>query len=240
MKGALTCSSLPRCPWCLAILLCSMLPLAHVGLGADTTTDRPSVTSPRLDGKIQLDGRFDEPEWKKAATCPAFRGADGPMPAAHQTQVRVFQAKDGLWFAIHCLQPNTPVVRVTDRNGPIYKDDSIEVFLAPNSTTKRYVRLVLNAANVQMDEWKDMPKGATPWRSASVPALDGWRCEIHVPFASLGLQDAPSGALGLSLRRNDQAKHQSSGWTGITPNAAPSEQDFGRLVLSNAAAESAR
>ena len=59
---------------------------------------RPSVSIPRIDAQIVVDGVLDEPAWEKAALLDGFhqyQPVDG-RPARERTEVRVWYAPDAL------------------------------------------------------------------------------------------------------------------------------------------------
>ncbi len=182
---------------------------------ADAHGQPPTVRIPMVKGRVQLDGRLQEDLWKKAAVCKSFVTTDGKTPAKHATAAHVMVCGDHLCVGFVCKQPNLPLVEVTERDGEVYRDDSVEVFLDVGCTGKRYYHVLVNAANVVRDEIN----AGKPWDaeivSDTVRATDGWACEILIPLAAIGLTEPCLTPIGLNLCRNDIAIRQHSSWAGL-------------------------
>ncbi|MBN1341617.1 MAG: DUF4091 domain-containing protein [Phycisphaerae bacterium] len=174
----------------------------------------PTIRIPKLAKRPQIDGRLTDPLWKQAAVCAGFVTLDGKTPAAQPTEARVYYTQDELCVGFECKQPNLPAVEVTQRDGEVYRDDSVEVFLDVGCAGRRYHHVVVNAANVVLDEINAGDKWDSNVRSDTVRATDGWSCEIVIPLADVGLTDPANTPLGLNLCRTDAARRQPSSWAG--------------------------
>lgn len=182
---------------------------------ADEHGQPPMVRIPQLPGKVQIDGRLTDAIWKKAAVCTGFVLLDGKSRPPNPTEARIFYDKKGLCIGFTCHQPNLPVVRVTERDGTVYGDDSVEVFLDVGCTGRGYYHVMVNAANVVRDELVQDPAWNCGLQSDTVRATDHWSCEIYIPFASIGLTQPAQTPLGVNLCRNDAAPNVSSSWAGL-------------------------
>ena len=183
---------------------------------ADEHGQPPTVNVPKLDKPAQVDGRIGEPVWEHAALCDGFVLLDGKTTPTHPTEARLYHDGKHLYVAFRCRQPNLPVVEVTQRDGEVYRDDSVEVFLDPGCTGRRYTHVLLNAANVVRDEKGMDAAWNCPVKSGTVRQTDGWSCEIAIPLAAIGITDPAATPLGVNLCRNDIARNQLSSWSGLT------------------------
>ncbi|MBD3293316.1 MAG: DUF4091 domain-containing protein, partial [Armatimonadia bacterium] len=128
-------------------------------------------------------------------------------------------------------------LKATDRDGDVFMDDSVELFIDSHLTMRKYYHLLVNAANIQRDEVGD--RLATPgydvrwngrWRSATAVGEGSWQAEIAVPLAQIGLAaDAPA-VIGLNVCRNDQAISESTTWAA-TKSGFHQPARFGVAVL---------
>lgn len=212
--------------------------MATVGFGAglasaDEHGQARMSRIPRLTGKIQIEGRLNDKIWKDAALCADFVLLDGTTRAKQPTEARVFHNDKGLYFGVMCRQPNLPVAEESRRDGDVYRDDSVEIFLDVGCKGEGYYHLLINVANVIRDE---IGRDNTSWdakaRTGTVRRTDGWSCEIFIPFASIGLTKPADTPLGMNICRNDAGRAQSSSWAGAT-SGFHQPDEFGLALLSS-------
>lgn len=114
----------------------------------------------RAEGKMTMDGRLDEPGWKKAEvmTGMALAGTVGKTPRVlhgkpgekptQNTEVRLLWDDEFLYVSFVCYDRfiyNT----YTQPDDPVYSSqDCVEVFLCPNKDPRIYAELDLSPANV--------------------------------------------------------------------------------------------
>jgi len=168
---------------------------------ADPAAYRPL----RTDARIEIDGLLDESCWRQAPVSAAFRQADG-KPAAAGASVRICHDRQRLYFGIVCEEPNVDRLRreVATDNGPVWSDDSIELFIAPDIRFRNaYRHLAFNTLGTRFTAVKgDSAVGAAAWRVAVRVGKARWVAELAVPFAVLGIADGPCAHLiGASVCR---------------------------------------
>ena len=102
--------------------------------------------------KIVIDGKLDEPDWKKVQVVDAFRPIDGSA-ATEQTRVRVLYDSDNWYFGLEALTEHAKSPLKADAvkrdDGKIGNDDSLEIFLAPPKSG--YFHWMINSAGAVYD-----------------------------------------------------------------------------------------
>ena len=186
-----------------------------------------------------LDGRLAPNEWDGAAKLTNFTAHAADSLAPDQTTVFVTHDADRLYLAFRCANPANKVkADAKVRDGNVWEDDAVEVFLQPDLQDLTYYQFIGNSAGIYYDgrglnggQWD----GDWTYR-ASVG--DGyWEGELSGSFASLGM--APPAAqraveTGLNICRDQQSPQQRlSCWSPVS-GAFHDPNRFGRLTLSQA------
>lgn len=159
----------------------------------------PEIPSPKLDGTL------DDPAWKNAAKIERLYFLDTDKPNESTT---IYMGRDKAWlyFGFRRHNPNMTQVEqtVSDHDGSVFKDESVEIFLKPESAKKRYYHFGLSFANVAYEKrvlengvrdegWK------APWRSVTKRSTDGWTAEVAIPLFALESDDL--GGMSVNLLR---------------------------------------
>ena len=174
-------------------------------------------------GAIAMDGKLDEPDWKGADFTTGFVATDGKTVANPQTFVRMLYDKQNIYFAIESMEPDpgTMRVKVSKRDGPVWSDSSVEVFVAAPGMGGRYAQVVVNPRRAVYDSL------STPSQQADI-AFDShvevgtavqagrWVAEIRLPVAGLGRTIGHGEAWKINVGRNHRpvdGPRQSSSWS---------------------------
>jgi hypothetical protein len=155
---------------------------------------------------MKVDGVLDEPAWKDATAMGDFvlgRADKAPV----QSRVLLTADADTLYLAVINDEPNTDklVMNTKDREGPVWEDDCIEVYLDPNADRGEYFGFFVNAGNVVYDRRRD--EGWTaPWTSAVKVIKDkAWVVEMAIPWKSLEVTGKAGLKFGLMVARDRKA-----------------------------------
>lgn len=147
-----------------------------------------TLAVPQLQSPRGFPTRLDARPWTDAAQITGFLDIQGKAMAANQTQLFLFYTNDSLWAAFRCIEPEggTMIQEVTERDGPVWRDSSVEIFLDPVHSHHDYFQLVVNPLGAFYDG-RNMDG---TWNSTvevqSVTDNTGWTAFFRIPFADLG------------------------------------------------------
>jgi hypothetical protein len=173
-----------------AVLLALLSPVVCTGAEGQRfpcpENEIAKYTAYRTREAVQIDGRLDEPVWRKAPFSPRFVDILTGGRTIHDTRAAVVWDDDYLYIAFRIEEPFVHA-KYTNRNDPIYYDNDVEVFIAGRDA---YYEFEINAFNTTYEVffiWQDAyPKG----RFANSPefSLDKLK-----PFNGVGFTNHPRG-----------------------------------------------
>ncbi|MCD6350592.1 MAG: carbohydrate-binding family 9-like protein [Armatimonadetes bacterium] len=197
-----------------------------------TATVRATARAPKIDGRIEPG------EWDEAARLTNFIVLDGDELAEQQTEVFVTFDAQRLYLAFRCQRGASALKGdARTRDGEVWKDDAIEVFLQPDPQQGRYVQFVGNSRGVFLDgEGMDKTWNGDWVYRASV-GEGYWEGEASVSWAALGMKPPREGQqMGVNFCRDQQTPRQVlSSWARASATFHR-VSDFGRLVFSTSQA----
>jgi hypothetical protein len=216
--------------WITALLLLAALSdSVHNGRLGKT-----SVSVPRLDSAVAVDGVIDEGVWKRAARLTGFsqyQPVDG-RPAVEPTEVLVWYSSDAIHFGIRATELHGDVVRATRANrDDIASEDHVQILLDTDNGRQLAFLFGVNPLGVQQDGTRGATfaggaggASATGGGFRNINPLDGsvdlnpdyvfesrgrlvpggYEVEIRIPFKSLRYQDAAVQSWGIHVLRRVQ------------------------------------
>lgn len=174
-------------------------------------------------GRTAIDGAFDEDDWKKPDFITGFVATDGRTAADPQTFVKMLYDSENIYFAVEAMEPRPREMRVNveDRDGPVWSDSSIELFISAPSMGEKYAQIVLNprgavydavnASTLQADTAFD--SGA---EVVTAVRADRWLAEVRLPAAALRCTIRGGETWKINVARNRRlldGRKQSSSWS---------------------------
>jgi hypothetical protein len=193
-----------------------------------------SVSVPRLDSAVAVDGVIDEGVWKRAARLTGFsqyQPVDG-RPAVEPTEVLVWYSSDAIHFGIRATELHGDVVRATRANrDDIASEDHVQILLDTDNGRQLAFLFGVNPLGVQQDGTRGATfaggaggASATGGGFRNINPLDGsvdlnpdyvfesrgrlvpggYEVEIRIPFKSLRYQDAAVQSWGIHVLRRVQ------------------------------------
>ena len=151
-----------------------------------------------------LDGKVEDECWRQEGIRLNHikTGDDAPV----DSRAWLSHDDDALYIAVRCDEPEMDALAANakERDGAVYLDDGIEIFICPQDDTSRYVQFVVNTEGVIFDGEKTAIAPYHANRDFKIEAVvhkaeSNWSLELKVPFSELGV-DAP--ALGTAWRGN--------------------------------------
>ena len=226
----------------------------------ERTWSPPEYTIERAKGKIRVDGKLDEADWRTAKSVGDFSFAwwDESKGAKDQTVAKLLWDDEHLYLSYLCYDPYIST-QYEKRDDPVYLDDCVEAFIAPEpEQIGSYYGFEINAKTACLDYLASMRKGLTagaPWNAEGLQiayAHDGtwnddsdtdrsWTIEVAVPLSNFEaltgkIRPEPGDVWRLNLNRcGGKTKPQYSQWS---PSDSPRPNfhvppRFGRVVFSD-------
>ncbi len=169
----------------------------------------PGIPVPTTAAPVTVDGRLDDAAWSQAVQMGDFVSTSGKK-APVQSKVMVAYDKQCLYLAFVGDEPNTARLKITatERDGNVFQDDSIEVYIDPaNQKGREFIGLFLNAGNVQYDRNRSQAGAWNgKWDSAvSINDGESWVVELAIPWQTLGVTPEMGHKFGLMIARSHHA-----------------------------------
>jgi hypothetical protein len=199
----------------------------------------PTVTIPRIDAVVQVDGRLDEEVWSHAARLAGFsqyQPVDG-RPAEEQTEILVWYSPSALHLGVIARDAEPSAIRATvaDRDN-LDSEDNVTIYLDTFNDHRRAFFFTVNALGIQQDGVLSesgfnagslkqdggalrMAGGATDknpdylWDSKGRITDDGYVVEIRIPFKSLRYPGNAAQRWGINILRTVQRTGYLDTWT---------------------------
>ena len=201
-------------------------------LQAQAVTPPPTITIPRVEAAIEIDGILDEPVWEQATRLTGFhqfRPADG-RPAVEETEIRVWYSPNAIYFGIiaHDRQPGTIRATNADRDN-IGGEDRVVIFLDTFNDHRRAYFFGVNPLGVQADGVRSETGanassifGGTEDESPDYVfdskgrlTDEGYVVEVRIPFKSLRYAGGEVKQWGLNFSRIIQRTGFEDTWTDV-------------------------
>jgi len=189
--------------------------------GAPTMADIPSVVVPRVSAPPKIDGVLDDAAWQnqqKLMLDSSASGVSGKRPS-QPTEAFIVRDDSHLYIAFRCSEPEVDKLRTLEKNrdGHVWIDDSVEVFLSPATAAKKYYHFMTNPLGTQYDGIGYMATEWNPaWESKTKTGKGEWTVEIAIPFSILELGDMDE-VWRINLCRNRFAGNQSPEYSSWAP-----------------------
>jgi hypothetical protein len=137
-------------------------------------------TARRAAGPIRIDGRLDEPSWRRAVRSERFVDIVTGAPAWFDTRVAILWDDEHLYLGFWAEETDVWST-LTERDSRIYEENDLEIFIAGQDI---YYEFEINARNVVYEVlwfWKDAfrPTPAFDPAASRVMVLDGVGGHVH-------------------------------------------------------------
>ncbi len=201
-----------------------------------------TVSIPRLDAQVRVDGVLDEDAWQRAARLTDFSQyspVDG-RPAQHRTEVLVWYSPTAIHFGVRAYAPAGAVRATLADRDKIDADDQVLIFLGTFNDGRQALMFGVNPLGVQADgalaegtrSTSSGLSGPTGEREAPDLSPDfvfqskgrltdyGYEVEIRIPFKSLRYQPRPQQNWGLNVVRRVQSTGHEDTWAPTSRSGA--------------------
>ncbi|MHB8996223.1 MAG: DUF4838 domain-containing protein [Armatimonadota bacterium] len=176
----------------------------------------------KLTEPVKVDGVLDEPVWKTADVLTNFVIWGGTGKSDQETKVRLAHDGKDLYVALECFQDTSALVADSSRDGSLWKDDSVEMFVNRDMGAVPFAQFIVNAKGAFFDQYDqngqdDYAKRLAynfnaSWAAKVYP--DKWTGEVRIPLKELGVDPAKQSLLRMNFVRNARLgkDHHISAW----------------------------
>ncbi|MGH1364148.1 MAG: carbohydrate binding family 9 domain-containing protein [Calditrichia bacterium] len=190
----------------LLIVFLALLGLAAINPPEDQYENPLVLRCKFIKSKPDIDGGIEEDTWLAAERASGFWRLNAKGKAIEQTEVMAAYDSENLYFAFFCQDKRPYAMRqnITTHDGPIWRDDCVEVYMDVNHDHKTYYHLITNTLGTKYDaigyagflEWNPN------WQVATSVVKKGWIVELAIPFAEMGIPaPQPGERWGFNLNR---------------------------------------
>lgn len=181
-------------------VLCSLSIVATFSLAKTSTANAATLTAPRLQSPITIDGKLDETAWKKALVCTPFTYLESQQlnhpPAA--TEALLLVDDDAVYVGFRCAEPEMAKLKDAPmpRDSEVWGQDCVEVFLSPSGRQSSLYHFMVGASGAQFDNYLvengtlEGPPYNGVWQSAVYKGADFWSAEIRIPLSAFPFTDS--------------------------------------------------
>ena len=216
-------------------LASGLLGLGSLASAAEAAaTDEPILSAGYLAAPPALNAALESAPWQAAGVTGAFqRFGDGGL-LAEAPLLRAGFDDRCLYLAVTVplAAGAPPKAEVRERDGQLWADDAIEVFIDPTNEHRVEYQFAVNAAGARTDLRDQGLAWNGEWEAAAVVQAETWTATLAIPWQTLGLAPpAERAVLGLNVGWDRQTP------TALTASWAPlsgsfhQPAKFGHLVL---------
>ena len=185
-----------------------------------------------------LDGALSDPCWAAAGRIDDLQVHMQVPGTSVRTTVLACADREALYFGFECMEPPVAELRAgaTERDGRLWEDDSVELFLDTNLDLRTYYQIIVNSRGVFFDQDTGAPglAGAAwdgPVSAAARVLPDRWTAEMRLEFTGLRLAETEGRVWGANFSRSSFRNGRSLYvWSPVKKNFGE-PQHFGRMVL---------
>ena len=226
--------------------------LTCAAMGADTQ-GLPFVVGGAVRTSVApiIDGSLDDDCWAQALPLEPFQKLTLGTPADYQSVGYLLYDADNLYIGVRCDEPQIDRIhaQVTQRDGPVYGDDCIEIFLVPPDSPVlaqfeervRYFHLIANSLGTRYDEIGLQSPGSFDgqWQAAATQGEDAWSLEVAVPFADFGVSISDGQVWRGNISRARWIDKEYSTWAPLQ-RTFHDRDHFGQIVFTRDASTTAQ
>ena len=166
-----------------------------VDVDAYLLKNRPTLVARQYEAPI-IDGKIDDIAWQRQPDIPEFLDIDLTTPVSVRTEGWVCYDEDYYYLAVRCYEPFLDMLK-TDanrRDGELFEDDSIEIFIDTNRDRKSYYQFIVNSAAIVYDAIGFDSSFDTNVKAATSKDENSWIIEVAIPWVDIKTQSAIKGS----------------------------------------------
>lgn len=221
-------------PFLVTGLICALLNASPALLAAEIG-EVPLYECVRTDEAPNIDGRLDDPCWKRVMPASGFIRVlkDADKPPSVQTHFKLLYDERCLYVGVRCDEPAPENIKANvmeHDTSAVCGDDCIEMFFHPNPESTDYYQLVSNSKGVCYDGRVFDGSWNADWTAKGSVGKEAWYLECRIELSSFPERQ---GIWRLNFCREfcSKPKVEYHVWSN-TYGAFHSPSRFGHLIFS--------
>ena len=198
-----------------------------------------SIAAPQISSEITVDGTLVEPAWAEGLWVGPFLDDEGSGFANENTFFSLCYDTEHLYLGVRAYDSALSSgisTNVTQPDGPVWDDDSIELVIRSSTDTNVAFRILSNIIGTVYDEQQNGSVVNTTFNSGAVAlgsiSPEGYyELELSVPLSNLSLDPEENLFAKFNVSRHRAVTAQHSSWGGFNPTTHE-PHDFGTIVFA--------
>jgi hypothetical protein len=209
--------------WCVSPALLLAQGSGSIDYGSARLERRLPAT--RATGRIELDGRLDEPTWTAAPVAKDFIQNDPHegAPATFDTEVRLLYDDEALYIGVFAKddEPDALIVNELRKDFNVGNGDSVQVVIDTFKDERNGYQFAVNPAGAKWDAQmsnqgrENNSNWDGVWDVRTRIAEDGWYAEMRIPFRTLKFSPAALQTWGINFQRRLRRLNENSYWAPL-------------------------
>ena len=190
----------------------------------------PQMTARRAQTPPKLDGVLSDACWATENCTAEFLCTNAKRPQRGTRAWTTFD--DGhVYFAFRCEMKAGDRLKslVKKRDGDVWTDDDVELFLNFQGDHGDYYQFVVNPAGARYDSHRTDRSWDAEWEASTKISAESWNVEIAIPLTSLPIDLSVGSAWCVNFGRGDKLAGEASSWS-CTFGGFHNPGRFGRLT----------
>ena len=146
-----------------------------------------------------IDGKIDDPCWDKAESVNDFVVLEKGTLTEVNTKLTTLYDEKNFYMAFRCQWPKAGPIKskITKRDGEVWNDDNVEIFIDHNPADNSYLQLGVNSLGTIFDQINMTGPSSWDgkWKVAATEDETGWSVEIALEIASASIPAPKSGTV---------------------------------------------
>jgi len=187
-----------------------------------TTFAWADVQAHRASKPVVIDGDLSDASWAQAPVTTGFHTPGGNL-AERQTFAKVLYDDDAVIIGLELMEPTPDAMEVQEkvRDGRVWDEDCVELFIDPERSGSNYYHIAFNALGTIYDaacvEGGKMDRAFNGTYQIRTKVLkDRWIAEVRIPFSTFGTEAVEGSAWKVNIGRSRRVKGvatENSSWT---------------------------
>lgn len=196
------------------------------GIQIQKINEITEIKIPKIKNPLIIDGKLNDKCWKNyvPAEFGFLSGTQESVPT-QKTEVFLVYDNENLYIFLKCFdnQMNQLENKVTQRDGKVFGDDYIEIFLDTKHNHQTAYQMLINpngtiadmVCNIESAE-EDASIDIDCQIATSIEK-DFWTIEVKIPFKNIGIEKPFKNICGINLNRGRQDKGNGFEDTSLIP-----------------------